>query len=245
MDVVVVGGLWRPAGRGPAARGRGPGHPHHREGRRLRRHLVLEPLSRAWRRGVPTSICRCWKRSATCWWRNTPGLEILAHSRAIGRHFDLYQTFGSKFLNIGKLDQAASTAMLKRSLDAGISFFDTSVCSYGESETCSVTRLKTGLRRDAYVIATKVFGNMSPQATPARSASKPKPRLVAAPHHGELREQLEAPRHRLHRPLPGARLGSGDADGRDAARARRPRPPRAKSATSVARTGRDATWRRR
>ena len=38
--------LRRPAGRRAAARGRRRGHPHHREGRRLRRHLVLEPLSR-------------------------------------------------------------------------------------------------------------------------------------------------------------------------------------------------------
>jgi hypothetical protein len=46
VDVVIVGGwLRRPAGRGVAARSRDQGHPHHREGRRLRRHLVLEPLS--------------------------------------------------------------------------------------------------------------------------------------------------------------------------------------------------------
>ena len=46
VDVVIVGGGFGGllAG-GAAARGRGQGHPHHREGRRLRRHLVLEPLS--------------------------------------------------------------------------------------------------------------------------------------------------------------------------------------------------------
>ena len=36
--------LRRAARRRPAARGRRRRHPHHREGRRLRRHLVLEPL---------------------------------------------------------------------------------------------------------------------------------------------------------------------------------------------------------
>ena len=46
VEVVVIGGGFGGllAARA-AARGRRRGHPHHREGRRLRRHLVLEPLS--------------------------------------------------------------------------------------------------------------------------------------------------------------------------------------------------------
>ena len=41
--------------------------PHRRQGRRLRRHLVLEPLPGLHvRRGVATSTSRCWRRPATC-----------------------------------------------------------------------------------------------------------------------------------------------------------------------------------
>ena len=44
------------------------------------------------RRRVATSTCRCSKRSATCRRRSTRRApEILAHSRAIGEHFDLYR----------------------------------------------------------------------------------------------------------------------------------------------------------
>ena len=40
----------------------------------------------------PTSTCRCSKSSTTCRKRNTRfAPEILAHSQAIGRHFDLYR----------------------------------------------------------------------------------------------------------------------------------------------------------
>ena len=39
------GRLWRPLGRGAPARVRGQGYSHHRERRRLRRHLVLESIS--------------------------------------------------------------------------------------------------------------------------------------------------------------------------------------------------------
>ena len=46
----------------------------HREGRRLRRHLVLEPLpGRGSATSSPTSTCRCSRRSATCRRRSTPG----------------------------------------------------------------------------------------------------------------------------------------------------------------------------
>ena len=79
--------LRRAAGRRAPARGRHRRHPHHREGRRLRRHLVLEPLpGRAVRRRVvhlPAAARRARLRADA---RSTPRApEILAHSRAIGR----------------------------------------------------------------------------------------------------------------------------------------------------------------
>ena len=76
-DEVEVAGhrrrLRRPARRRPPARGRHRRHPHHREGRRLRRHLVLEPLPRrACATSSRTSTCRCSRRSATSRRRSTP-----------------------------------------------------------------------------------------------------------------------------------------------------------------------------
>ncbi len=85
--------LRRSARRRPAARGRHRRHPHRREGRRLRRHVVLEPLPRR-RRATSsrTSTCRCSRRSATSRKEKySQAAEILAHSRAIGEHFDLYR----------------------------------------------------------------------------------------------------------------------------------------------------------
>ena len=43
---IIGGGFGGLLARRAPARGRRRGHPHHREGRRLRRHLVLEPLPR-------------------------------------------------------------------------------------------------------------------------------------------------------------------------------------------------------
>jgi len=72
-------------------------------------------------------------------------------------------TFGSKFHNIGKLDQQTASDMTQKAIEHGINFFDTAdVYSFGESETILGQALKaTGLHRDAYIIATKVFGNMT------------------------------------------------------------------------------------
>jgi hypothetical protein len=75
VDVVIVGRrVRRHAHRHqPASR---PGHhrlPHRRQGRRLRRHLVLEPLPGLHvRRRVATSTSRCSRRRATCPPRSTP-----------------------------------------------------------------------------------------------------------------------------------------------------------------------------
>ena len=58
--------------RGPPAPGRHRRLPHHREGRRLRRHLVLEPISRApSATSSPTSTCRLLEETGTCPRRST------------------------------------------------------------------------------------------------------------------------------------------------------------------------------
>ena len=72
-------------------RGRREGRAHRREGRRLRRHLVLEPLSRrAVRHGVDGlhAAARRDRPRPTEKYAHAP--EILAHCRRIGRHFGLY-----------------------------------------------------------------------------------------------------------------------------------------------------------
>ncbi len=68
-------------------------------------------------------------------------------------------TFGSQWEMIGALGQKDADAMVHRSLDEGINFFDTAdVYSSGESEEILGRSLK-GKRQDA-VVATKVRGRM-------------------------------------------------------------------------------------
>jgi len=73
---------------------------------------------------------------------------------------------GSNWLGgvIGKLDQKAATALIGRSLEAGINFIDTAnVYSIGESERMTGAALKElGVKRTDVVLATKVFGRMGP-----------------------------------------------------------------------------------
>ena len=72
-------------------------------------------------------------------------------------------TFGSQWELIGALRQKDADALVHRSLDEGINFFDTAdVYSSGESEEILGRSLK-GKRRDV-VIATKVRGRMGPGA---------------------------------------------------------------------------------
>ena len=72
-------------------------------------------------------------------------------------------TFGSQWEVIGALSQKDADALVHRSLDEGINFFDTAdVYSSGESEEILGRSLK-GRRHDA-VIATKVRGRMGPGA---------------------------------------------------------------------------------
>ena len=72
-------------------------------------------------------------------------------------------TFGSQWAMIGDLDQKDADALVHRSLDEGMNFFDTAdVYSSGESEEILGRSLK-GRRQDV-VIATKVRGRMGPGA---------------------------------------------------------------------------------
>jgi aryl-alcohol dehydrogenase-like predicted oxidoreductase len=75
-------------------------------------------------------------------------------------------TFGGKgfWTAIGTLDQGAVNGLIKKSLDAGINFFDTAnVYSEGESEKLFGQALKDlGVARNDLVVATKVRGRMGP-----------------------------------------------------------------------------------
>src|SRR5260370_25226715 len=65
---------------------------------------------------------------------------------------------------IGALDQAASTALVGRAIEAGVNFIDTAnVYSEGQSEVLLGQALRDlGVRREDVVIATKVRSRMGP-----------------------------------------------------------------------------------
>lgn len=65
---------------------------------------------------------------------------------------------------VGTVDQAGADALVRRSVDAGINFFDTAdVYSEGESEKTLGQSLKNlGIARKDVVIASKVFGRVGP-----------------------------------------------------------------------------------
>ncbi|MDB5736227.1 MAG: aldo/keto reductase [Alphaproteobacteria bacterium] len=65
---------------------------------------------------------------------------------------------------IGSLNQQEATALIQRSLEAGVNFIDTAdVYSIGESEKMTGQALKDlGTKRSDVVLATKVFGRMGP-----------------------------------------------------------------------------------
>lgn len=73
-----------------------------------------------------------------------------------------FGTFKGRFSGIAGLDQAASTAMVKQAVDAGINFIDTAdVYSLGESEVLTGQAIRDlGIKRSDVVIATKAMGNM-------------------------------------------------------------------------------------
>lgn len=66
--------------------------------------------------------------------------------------------------HIGRLQQEDVDGLVRRSLEAGINFIDTAnVYSAGRSEELTGQALKNlGVKRDDVVVATKVFGDMSP-----------------------------------------------------------------------------------
>jgi aryl-alcohol dehydrogenase-like predicted oxidoreductase len=68
------------------------------------------------------------------------------------------------FKNVGQVDQAGATALVKMALDSGVNFIDTAdVYSQGNSENYLGQALKTlGVARSDVVIATKVRGRMGP-----------------------------------------------------------------------------------
>ena len=77
---------------------------------------------------------------------------------------------GSLSEAIGALGQKDADELVKRSWDAGVTFFDTAdVYAGGMSETIFGQSLRNlGLPRDEVIVATKVYGRVTP---PARAAS--------------------------------------------------------------------------
>jgi len=73
-------------------------------------------------------------------------------------------TYGSPKWRPWVLDEDASRPFVKRAVEAGINFFDTAdMYSLGASEEVTGRLLReTGLRREDYVLATKVFNPMGP-----------------------------------------------------------------------------------
>ena len=124
----------------------------------------------------------------------------------------------------GNPDHDDSIRIIHRALDAGINFVDTAdVYSAGESEEIVGKALKG--RRDDVVLATKFFMPMGEDPN-HRGGSR---RWIVTAVENSLRRL----RHRLHRPLPGPPPRPGHRRRGDARRADRPRPARARSATSA------------
>jgi aryl-alcohol dehydrogenase-like predicted oxidoreductase len=71
---------------------------------------------------------------------------------------------GGMWRAIGTLDQAASTALVGRALEAGVNFIDTAnVYSEGQSEVQLGQALRDlGVKREDVIVATKVRGRMGP-----------------------------------------------------------------------------------
>jgi aryl-alcohol dehydrogenase-like predicted oxidoreductase len=75
-------------------------------------------------------------------------------------------TFGGQgmFKVVGEVDQKGATALVQKSLEAGVNFLDTAdVYSAGNSETLTGQALKDiGVKRSDVVIATKCYGRVGP-----------------------------------------------------------------------------------
>ena len=131
-------------------------------------------------------------------------------------------TFGKGFYGIGEVEQAGSTALVKRALDAGINFFDTAdIYCRGQSEQILGQAFSDlGVNRDEIVIATKVRGPMSDAASEGTGDMNNVGPLAQA-YRRFVRGEPQAAGHRPHRPLPNSRLGRAHAARRDHARTRR------------------------
>jgi aryl-alcohol dehydrogenase-like predicted oxidoreductase len=80
-------------------------------------------------------------------------------------------TFGGKgfFQAVGQVDQATATSLVSRALESGVNFIDTAdVYSEGMAESMLGQALKDiGVKRSDVVVATKVYGRMSPSPNDA------------------------------------------------------------------------------
>ena len=116
---------------------------------------------------------------------------------------------------IGTLDQAASTKLVARALEAGVNFIDTAnVYSEGQSEVQVGQALRDlGVKREDVIIATKVRGRMGPGPNDVG--------LSRGHIMDQIARQPETARPRSRRSLPDPRLRPGDAARGDVARARR------------------------
>ena len=121
---------------------------------------------------------------------------------------------GNEFFKAwGASDVAEATRLVDICLEAGLTMFDSAdVYSNGMAEEILGQAIKG--RRDKVLISTK--------GTFPRGAGPQRRRLFAPPPDPGGRGEPAAPRHRLHRPLPIARLRRGDAGRRSAGYAGRP-----------------------
>jgi aryl-alcohol dehydrogenase-like predicted oxidoreductase len=80
-------------------------------------------------------------------------------------------TFGGKgfFEKVGRVDQKTATVLIARALEAGVNFIDTAdVYSEGLAEKFLGQALKDiGVKRSDVIVATKVYGRMSPSPNDA------------------------------------------------------------------------------
>ena len=118
-------------------------------------------------------------------------------------------TFGGRgdFAKTGATDVAGARRQIDLALDAGVNLIDTAdVYSRGLSE--EIVGQAIAGRRERLLLATKAR---------LRDGRRPERRgPLAPPPDPRLRGEPAAAGHRLHRPVPGARVGRPDPAGGDA-----------------------------
>ena len=104
------------------------------------------------------------------------------------------------------LPEEAAEPIVRRAVEAGVTFFDTAdMYSNGRSEEITGRLLaKLFARRDDYVLATKVYFPMGPGPDDRGLSRK---HILAA-----IDASLSPARRRVRRPVPDPPLGRGDAD---------------------------------